>query len=47
MSSRFEQNSPAIGDPMPVVSVHDEGGQTFVTDRFKGQFTVLVFGCLT
>lgn len=45
----FGQRSsfPSGGDLLPSVRVYDEAGQPFSTDQLRGQYTVLVFGCLT
>ena len=38
---------PAVGSPLPVVTLYDEQGQEFSTAGLRGHHSVLVFGCLT
>ncbi|MDA1230048.1 MAG: hypothetical protein O2856_04675 [Planctomycetota bacterium] len=38
---------PTAGTSLPSVSILDETGESFSTDQLRGQYTVLVFGCLT
>lgn len=38
---------PAAGTQLPSVAAFDENGQPFSTDQLRGNYTVLVFGCLT
>lgn len=45
--TRFEQAKPAIGDLLPDVAAFDENGQKLKLRDLKGQYTVIVFGCLT
>lgn len=47
MQNRFEDNSPAIGQRLPDVTVYDEDGEPFAVRDLKGQYSVIVFGCLT
>ena len=47
LTSRFDRESPQIGDPLPEVSGVDSDGNVFPLANLKGQYTVLVFGCLT
>ena len=35
------------GDPLPDVTLYDADGKQFKLGRLKGQYSVLVFGCLT
>ncbi len=35
------------GDPLPDVTLYDADGKQFKLSRLKGQYSVLVFGCLT
>jgi len=44
---RFEQAKPAVGDMLPDVGAFDENGQKLKLRDLKGQYTVIVFGCLT
>ncbi len=36
-----------VGTPLPDVSIFDETGQPFETSSLRGNYSVLVFGCLT
>ena len=38
---------PEVGSPLPDVTVLDEHGEEWSTQELRGQYTVLVFGCLT
>ena len=38
---------PAVGSILPTVSAFDEQGNAFSTSSLRGNYTVLVFGCLT
>lgn len=40
-------SGPAVGDPLPDVSVYDADGKPFETSQLRGHYSVLVFGCLT
>ena len=45
---RFEAVAPAIGEPMPDLTVHDKSGQELrLRELLAGHTTVLVLGCLT
>lgn len=44
---RFEREAPQIGDPLPDVTAFDADGNEFHLRSLKGNYTVLVFGCLT
>ena len=46
LQSRFE-SAPGVGQPLPNVKVYDSGGKPVALSSLKGQYTVLVFGCLT
>jgi len=35
------------GTKLPEVKLYDDQGEEFSTSRLLGQYTVLVFGCLT
>ena len=39
--------APGVGDSMPDVQVYLPDGTPFSTSELKGNYTVLVFGCLT
>ena len=43
----FVAAKPTIGDELPRVSVNTPEGQPFDMAQLDGQYTVLVFGCLT
>lgn len=43
----FERNAPAIGSMIPDVRGYTADGKPFSLRDLKGQYTVLVFGCLT
>ena len=38
---------PAPGSPLPEVVVYDEDGREFSLTELRGEYAVLVFGCLT
>ena len=44
---KFPTNKPAEGDPLPDLAVYATDGKPIRTADLKGQYTVLVFGCLT
>ena len=43
----FAEKEPRVGETLPAVSAFDEQGQPLDLDQLKGQYAVLVFGCLT
>lgn len=43
----FDASGLKLGDPFPAVEVYDEAGKPFTTRSLKGQYTVVVNGCLT
>jgi cytochrome oxidase Cu insertion factor (SCO1/SenC/PrrC family) len=43
----FVKEKPAVGDPFPDLVVYDPSGTEVKTSSFRGQYTVLTFGCLT
>ena len=43
----FEKGSPALGERLPDISGFDAKGNEFHLRSLKGNYTVLVFGCLT
>ncbi len=47
LQRRFESSSPAVGESLPDVSLFDADGQPIHLKNLKGNYTVLVFGCLT
>jgi cytochrome oxidase Cu insertion factor (SCO1/SenC/PrrC family) len=38
---------PKVGSILPDVRLYDERGEEFSTKSLRGQYSVLVFGCLT
>lgn len=44
---QFAKNLPAVGAQLPEVEIFDERGQILPTEKLKGSYTVLVFGCMT
>ncbi len=40
-------NLPAVGTMVPDISLYDDHGNEFSTTSLRGQYSVLVFGCLT
>lgn len=38
---------PSVGDQLPDVSAFDEDGREFSLSELRGDYSVLVFGCLT
>ena len=46
-NKRFLQNSPLIGKTLNDVSIFDEKGRPFSLKDAEGNYTVVVFGCLT
>ena len=47
MMNAFERSAPAVGGPLPDISVYDSEGNPYRIGQLKGQYSVLVFGCLT
>ncbi|MFQ5766909.1 MAG: hypothetical protein ACE5ID_02875 [Acidobacteriota bacterium] len=48
MKKRFEAASPAVGEPVPDLTVYNgDGKEVSLRDLVRGHFTVLVLGCLT
>ncbi len=48
VSRSFETVAPAIGEPMPDLSVHDrDGNELRLRELLGGHYTVLILGCLT
>ncbi|RMG35940.1 MAG: hypothetical protein D6725_11510 [Planctomycetota bacterium] len=43
----FERSAPAVGALVPDVKGYTADGKPFSMRDLKGQYTVLVFGCLT
>jgi len=47
MPQMLEVDDPNVGDSLPDVTVYADTGDKFSLADLKGQYTVLVFGCLT
>lgn len=47
LEAKFEAASPAIGAPLPDLSAYDSEGLGFKLSSLKGNYSVLVLGCLT
>ena len=47
MQQRFDRAAPELGAILPDLRAHDEQGNAFALRAQRGQYTVLVFGCLT
>ncbi|MBI2478470.1 MAG: hypothetical protein HYV60_07475 [Planctomycetia bacterium] len=43
----FDRQAPAVGDPLPDLSAYNAAGEAIRLGELKGNYTVLVFGCLT
>ncbi len=44
----FERSAPAIGEPMPDLTVYDPAGKELrLREVLSGRHTVLILGCLT
>ncbi len=47
-SRRFEATAPAVGEPLPDLTVYDAGGkEQRLGELLQGHYTVIVLGCLT
>ena len=48
VNRRFDAAAPAVGEPMPEVTLHSADGDAVrLGDLLQGHYTVLVLGCLT
>jgi hypothetical protein len=47
VTQTFERTAPALGGPLPSLSLFDGKGNQLNLDQLRGHYTVLVFGCLT
>jgi cytochrome oxidase Cu insertion factor (SCO1/SenC/PrrC family) len=47
LNNNFGRGTPEVGDPVPDITVFDADGKKFPLRKIKGNYTVLVFGCLT
>ncbi len=43
----FGSSTPNVGDTLPDITVYDSEGKEFNLRRMRGNYSVLVFGCLT
>lgn len=43
----FDRLKPAVGELLPNVTAFDAKGKKLALKQLRGQYTVLVFGCLT
>jgi len=43
----FAKEKPAVGDPLPDLTVYSPDGKEVKTSSLRGHYTVLTFGCLT
>lgn len=43
----FVKAKPAVGDPLPDLTVYSPDGKEVKTADLRGHYTVLTFGCLT
>ncbi len=43
----FQGSGPVLGQPLPDITVYDAEGKEFKLSSLKGDYSVLVFGCLT
>jgi cytochrome oxidase Cu insertion factor (SCO1/SenC/PrrC family) len=43
----FDRKSPAVGDQLPDLKAYNAAGEAIQLGDLKGDYTVLVFGCLT
>jgi hypothetical protein len=43
----FVKAAPAIGDPIPELTVYSPDGKEVKTSSLRGSYVVLTFGCLT
>ena len=47
VNRQFDASAPRIGESLPDIAGLNEDGQEFRLSDLKGQYAVLVFGCLT
>lgn len=47
ISRIFATNSPAVGERLPDIVIHDRNGKDIALRSLKGKLTVIVFGCLS
>ena len=43
----FQETSPPLNAKLPNITLYDAAGKKFRLRSLKGQYTVLLFGCLT
>ncbi len=47
-TQRFESRAPAVGQPLPDLTLYDAGGEKRrLSQLLQGHYTVIVLGCLT
>jgi hypothetical protein len=47
VQERFVSTGLEVGSPFPAADIFDSAGERFSTRSLKGQYTVIVNGCLT
>jgi hypothetical protein len=47
LNKSFESKSPSVGEQLPNLEAYNAAGETIRLGELKGDYTVLVFGCLT
>ena len=47
MQQRFDRAAPELGSVFPDLRAYDESGKEISLQALRGNYTVLVFGCLT
>lgn len=43
----FDRKAPAVGEQLPNLRAYNAAGEAIQLGELKGNYTVLVFGCLT
>ncbi|MCB9875000.1 MAG: hypothetical protein H6821_12555 [Planctomycetaceae bacterium] len=43
----FDRKAPAVGEKLPDLNAYNAAGEPVQLGSLKGNYTVLVFGCLT
>jgi cytochrome oxidase Cu insertion factor (SCO1/SenC/PrrC family) len=43
----FDRKAPAVGDELPDLKAYNPAGESIQLSELTGNYTVLVFGCLT
>ena len=47
VNRQFAAHAPALGSPLPDITIYDARGKKFPLRNLKGSHAVIVFGCLT